>query len=79
MTPHSHLPAWALLLAEITAGAGGGHLFAAVPAWVGGALSALVVGVVLRVLDPLLRRLGERLAAPSRPPSAPSPAPPSAP
>lgn len=78
MNPPSHLPAWALFVAEVSAGAGGGHVFAGVPSWVGGALSALVVGVVLRVLDPLLRRVGERLAARSVPPPSP-PAPPSAP
>lgn len=78
MNPHPHLPAWALFIAEVSAGAGGGHVFAAVPSWLGGALAALVVGVVLRVLDPLLRRVGERLASRSVPPPPP-PEPPSAP
>jgi len=74
MDHHPHLPAWALLLAEVSAGAGGGHLLDGIPAWAGGALSALVVGVVLRVLDPSLRRIGERIAARrSNPPPPPAP------
>lgn len=74
---HPH-PGAVALLAEITTGAGGGVLASAlgsVPPWLGGALSALVVGLALRLLDPVLRRLGERLAervsAPSQRPSQP--------
>lgn len=55
-----------LLLAELTAGAGGGqlaHALATIPPWLGGALSALVVGAALRVLDPTLRDAGELLRA----------------
>lgn len=74
MTDHpSQLPPWALLLCEVTAGAGGGHLLAGIPAWVGGALSALAVGIVLRVLDPTLRRVGERIAARRSNPPPPAP------
>lgn len=73
MTDPHHLPPWLVLLAEVGVGVGGGHVFDAVPPWVGGGLSALVVGVLLRLLDPTLRRLGDRLAgrrsAPPPPPS----------
>lgn len=67
------------LVAEITTGAGGGALASAlggVPPWLGGALSALVVGLALRLLDPALRRLGERLAERVAGPSARSSQPP---
>jgi CheY-like chemotaxis protein len=43
-----------------------GHVsqsLAGVPGWVGGAAAGLVVGVVLRLLDPTLRVHGERLRA----------------
>ena len=73
MEHQPHLSPWALLLCEVTAGVSGGHLLDGVPAWVGGGLSALVVGVTLRVLDPALRRLGERLAARRSNPPPPSP------
>lgn len=73
-----HLPAWAILLAEVSVGSGVAHAVAAIPPWLGGALSALVVGVLLRVLDPSLRRVGERLAARrSKPPPIPVPKDPS--
>lgn len=55
------------------------HIVAAIPPWVGGGLSALLVGVLLRVLDPALRRLGERLAGRLSRRSSPPPAPPGAP
>ena len=73
MEHQPHLSPWVLLLCEVTAGVSGCHLFDAIPAWVGGGLSALVVGVTLRVLDPALRRLGERLAARRSNPPPPSP------
>ena len=73
MEHQPHLSPWVLLLCEVTAGVSGCHLFDAIPAWVGGGLSALVVGVTLRVLDPTLRRLGERLAARRSNPPPPSP------
>ena len=44
----------------------GGHLsqaVAGVPGWVGGAAAGLIVGVVLRLLDPTLKVHGERLRA----------------
>ena len=75
MTDPHHLSPWLILVAEVSAGIGGGHWLSGVPSWVGGGLSALVVGVLLRVLDPTLRRLGERLAArrsaPPPPPVSP--------
>lgn len=55
-----------LMLAQVTAGAGGAqlaHALHTLPPWLGGALSALVVGAVLRVLDPTLRDAGELLRA----------------
>lgn len=67
MHPPAHSPqigAATLLLAELTAGAGGGqlaHALAVIPPWLGGALSALAVGAVLRVLDPACARF-ERAA-----------------
>lgn len=62
--PHTLGPG-ALLFAEITSGGLGGHLFhtvAAMPPWLGGGFTALVVGVTLRVADPVLRAFGEWLA-----------------
>lgn len=65
-TPHPspQIGAATLLLAELTAGAGGGqlaHALSVIPPWLGGALSALAVGAVLRIVDPLLRDWGEGL------------------
>ncbi len=37
------------------------HLLTSIPPWVGGGVSALVVGILLRVLEPTLRALGEKL------------------
>lgn len=73
MTDPHHLPPWLLLAAEVSTGGFVAHHLAAVPSWVGGGVSALLVGVVLRLLDPTLRRLGERLVARrSAPPPPPS-------
>jgi len=61
-TPNSH---WLLLPAEVLVFSLFGqaaHALAAIPAWVGAMVSALVVGVLLRVLDPTLRKIGERIA-----------------
>lgn len=69
--PHAPLGPGALLVAEITSGGIGGalwHALASLPPWLGGALSALAVGAVLRVADPTLRTWGERLAARVTPP-----------
>jgi hypothetical protein len=84
MNDHTHtISGGTLLLAEITSGSVGGHLahaLGAVPPWLGGAVTALLVGVTLRVADATLRDLGERLHARARaaldrvmkrPPSAP--------
>lgn len=62
MTDHHHLPPWLIFVAEVSTGIGVGHALTSLPSWVGGGLSALVVGVLLRVLDPSLRRIGERIA-----------------
>lgn len=61
MTHHSS--PWSFLLLELGVGSIVGHSLTAIPAWLGGGLSALVVGVVLRLLDPTLKRIGERFAA----------------
>lgn len=55
---------WGWLPAELlifTAFGHVAHALAAIPPWVGGGLSALLVGVLLRLLDPMLRDLGEKL------------------
>ena len=65
---------WGWLPAELlifTAFGHVAHAVAEIPPWIGGGLSALLVGVLLRLLDPTLRRLGERLAARRDPPSPP--------
>jgi len=73
MTPQQHLSPWAIALAEIAAGAiaaSEGHPH--VPAWLAGAIAALVVGMALRLMDPTLKLRGERLARRlSEPPTAP--------
>ena len=56
-------PPWTLLLAEITAAGVGGHAIESLshlPGWVGGLFGGLVMGITLRLLDPLLRVHGER-------------------
>ncbi len=61
-----HAPSgWTLLLAELTAAGIGGHAIESLshlPGWVGGLFGGLVMGVTLRLLDPLLRAHGERIA-----------------
>ena len=64
MSEHSPSP-WAMLLAEMTAAGIGGHAIESLshlPGWVGGLIGGLVMGVTLRLLDPLLRVHGERIA-----------------
>ena len=64
MSEHSPSP-WAMLLAELTAAGIGGHAIESLshlPGWVGGLFGGLVMGVTLRLLDPLLRVHGERIA-----------------
>lgn len=59
----------AMLVAEVTSGSLGGHVahtLGAIPPWLGGAVSAVCVGVLLRVADATLRDLGERLHARAR-------------
>lgn len=54
---------WALLPFELlifTAFGQAAHVLASIPPWVGGGVSALLVGVLLRLLDPTLRVLGEK-------------------
>jgi len=68
-----HSSPWSFLLLELGVGSVVGHALTAIPPWIGGAMGALVVGVLLRVLDPSLKRIGERLAARrSNPPPPPS-------
>ena len=38
------------------------HSMAQIPPWLGGAMTALVVGALLRIADPTLRSLGEKLS-----------------
>jgi len=38
------------------------HSMANIPPWLGGALTALFVGALLRVADPSLREVGERIS-----------------
>lgn len=64
MHPQHQIGEPTLMLAQVVAGAGGAqyaHALHAIPPWLGGALSALVVGAALRVLDPTLRDAGELL------------------
>lgn len=37
------------------------HAIAEIPPWVGGGVAALVVGLLLRLLDPTLKHLGEKI------------------
>lgn len=63
--PGAPLGPGALLLAEVTSGGLGAvllHSLAAIPPWLGGAFSALAVGALLRILDPSLRDVGDRIS-----------------
>jgi hypothetical protein len=60
-----------MLLAELAAGTGFAHLFDGAPPAMVGFVSALVVGVALRLFDPLLRAHGERLKERLTPPPSP--------
>lgn len=71
MSPHQSPSAWELLLAELAAGSALAHLFDGWPPAVVGFCSALIVGVSLRILDPLLRAHGERIAKRLTPPPSP--------
>ena len=74
-----HTPSgWTLLLAELTAAGVGGHAIESLshlPGWVGGLFGGLVMGITLRLLDPLLRLHGERIARRLTPCPAPVTAP----
>ncbi len=66
MNGNQQLSPGALLIAEVTSGgvfASLLHSMAAIPPWLGGAMSALVVGALLRVLDSSLREMSEGIAA----------------
>ncbi|TXH14654.1 MAG: hypothetical protein E6R03_08785 [Hyphomicrobiaceae bacterium] len=66
MNVNQQLSPGALLIAEVTSGgvfASLLHSMAAIPPWLGGAMSALVVGALLRVLDSPLREMSEGIAA----------------
>lgn len=54
-------PSGFILVAEIASGGVAGHLFDSIPPWLGGALTAFVVGVALRVGDAPLRAVSEAL------------------
>lgn len=74
MSPDQPPSPWTLLLAELTAAGVGGHAvqsLSQLPGWMGGIIGGLVVGVSLRLLDPLLRAYGERLARRHAPPPSP--------
>lgn len=76
-TQHEHaIGAGGLLLAEITSGSAAAHFLSEIPPWLGGALTALFVGITLRALDPTLRRVGEHLAARVSAPPGPDSTPP---
>jgi len=63
MIEHHSTP-WTFLLVELGVGGAVGHaahVAADIPPWIGGAASALVVGVALRLLDSPLKDLSERL------------------
>lgn len=63
--PETSLSPSALLLAEVTSGgvmASLLHSLANIPPWLGGALTALFVGAMLRIADPSLREVGERIS-----------------
>lgn len=65
MNVNQQLSPGALLIAEVTSGgvfASLLHSMAAIPPWLGGAMSALVVGALLRVLDSPLREMSEGIA-----------------
>ena len=66
MSVSDHTPSpWTLLLAEMTAAGIGGHAIESLshlPGWVGGLFGGLVMGITLRLLDPLLRVHGETIA-----------------
>lgn len=65
MSDH-HLSPGEMLAATSLVASVGGHIsqaVAGVPGWVGGAAAGLIVGVVLRLLDPTLKVHGERLRA----------------
>ena len=74
MSDHTPSPWWAVLLAELTAAGVGGHAIESLshlPGWVGGLFGGLVMGITLRLLDPLLRLHGERIARRLTPPPEP--------
>lgn len=59
-----HFTGAELFLAELATGTFVGHLLhdiAQLPGWVGGLGGGLVVGVLLRLLDPTLKAHGERI------------------
>jgi len=74
-----HAPSgWTLLLAELTAAGVGGHAIESLshlPGWVGGLFGGLVMGITLRLLDPVLRAYGERFRERLTPCPAPVTAP----
>lgn len=55
---------WSWLPAELlifTAFGQAAHVLASIPPWIGGGIAALVVGLLLRLADPTLKHLGEKI------------------
>jgi CheY-like chemotaxis protein len=59
---HTGLSPWHVAAAELCAGVASASAVPHLPPWLAGAIAALAVGVLLRLLDPWLRLRGERLA-----------------
>lgn len=62
MNEHTH-PSGFLLVAEIFSGGVVAHFLDAVPPWLGGAVAALVAGLLLRLGDAPARAVSEALRA----------------
>lgn len=63
MNDHATHPSAFIFVAEIFSGGVGAHLLDAVPPWLGGAVTAFVVGVALRLGDAPMRAASEALRA----------------
>lgn len=63
MPDHAPHPSAFIFVAEITSGGLAAHVLSTIPPWLGGAVTALVVGVVLRLGDASMRAASEALRA----------------
>lgn len=71
---HGHsLSPWHISLAELCAGVASAFALPHLPPWLISAAAALAVGVILRVLDEVLRAAGKRLAERLTPATSPPP------